>query len=159
MDPTLAPAATPAVAVSRLHLPVYRMRLHRQPYHARQGGRCEQRWTSEWTIDDTDPLGGERSVYTWLHAIRGNVERDALKLTVLYWSIRAIGGTHPDRPFDLDEVPASRQLDCRHYVGMFELLADATWCDACRSAPMASDRGLCLWCEAAPIGRIWGWRD
>jgi hypothetical protein len=163
MGLTHAPADAPAVAVSRLQLPVYRLRLRKQPYYARgrHGGSGREGWTSSWEIDESDLLGGERSVQTWLHAIRGNSPADATRLSVLYWSIRAVGGTHPDRPFDIDEVPASRQLDVRRYIAMFEILADATWCLGCRSAPACSDdRGLCHWCERAPIGRVFrGARD
>lgn len=160
----MPPADAPAVEVSRLRLPVYRLRLRKEPFYrrARFGGQHEQRWASSWETDESDLLGGERSVWTWLHAIRGKSPADATKLTVLYWSIRELGGCHPDRPFTLDEVPASRQFDVRRVETMFALLTDATWCAACRSAPMRLDAAqypyLCAWCACAPIARVLEYR-
>lgn len=136
----------PATTSPGLRLPVYALRLVSR--HREADG---VRWYSgsAWTEDRGQFLGGERSVYTWLHAILGKPASASTEWTRLYWRIRdAAGG-----PLSRDRVPARFHHDVDRLPGLFQALETASWCSACHAAPALPATGYCAWCAAAPIGR------
>lgn len=114
----------------------------------------DSQWVSAWTVDRSEPIGGERAVFYWLHAIQKRSREDAIRLTRLYFAVRDAGGCHPDRPFSLGDIPAGLRRDVQPHAWMFQALADANWCHACRACPQLIGP-LCAWCAHAPVSELY----
>jgi hypothetical protein len=130
-----------------LELPPFRMWLEKEV--TRDG-----EWVSSWTIDRSELLGGERSVFYWLHAICKRSREDAIRLTRLYYRVRDEGDCFPGRPFVIEDVAAGIRRDVAPHAWMFDALAHATWCVACRANPQVVG-SLCAWCARAPIADLY----
>lgn len=111
------------------------------------------RWTSAWSVDRSEPIGGERSVFYWLHAMQQRSRVDAVHLGKMYWSVRDDGGCFPGRPFSLGDVAAGVRRDVQPHTWMFAALADASWCQGCKANPKLLGE-FCVWCAQAPISEI-----
>jgi hypothetical protein len=131
-----------------IELPPFRMWLEKSTAETDTG------WVSGWRVDRSECLGGELSVFYGLHVMRGRSRPDAIRLARLYWAVRDAGSCAPGVPFDLHAVPAAMRRDVQPFVWIFDELADATWCEACRSCPRFSTHRLCAWCLAAPIAEM-----
>jgi hypothetical protein len=132
-----------------VRLPAYAMRLRSGSARSAAGDTV---WLgSEWRTDERDHLGGERSVWTYIHAVAGRSADQAARWTALYWRVRDATGW----PVTIERVPAALLHDVRQHATLFDRLGHASWCVACHGAPALPAHWLCWWCAAAPVAALY----